>query len=510
MPWPLLHQFVIEDHCDRMSADAILWKTGSITHVDLRQTVRQIAGRLQAMGIGPGHRVAVYLPKCVEAAQMILGTLTSGATYVPIDPTAPPQRVHQLIDDAQVSLVVTTSALHQQLDGQEFKFAGPVVTISETGTGHALEDWAGTSNWRQADIACDQTAAILYTSGSTGSPKGVMLSHENISCFVDWAIKAFGMTGQDRFFSHAPFHFDLSTLDLFASMRLGACVYLPDHLELRFPPVITKVLESRKISVWYSVPTALRLLESHGGLEKRDLSNLRRVLFAGEVFPVADLRRLMSKLAGPRYANLYGPTETNVCTCYVLDEPPAPNETDIPIGLACPHLEVFLIDPQGQPVSDSQSGEICVRGPSITQGYWRQPELTDKSRWQGRKNSFRTGDRGIRQGDGTIRFLGRLDHQIKIRGHRVEILEIENLLMTHQEVAQAVVVLANPNDLDAKLVAFIRAEPGTQPTAATLCAFCESSLSHYSVPQQFEFVSNFPLVSTGKVDRQELALDALQ
>src|SRR5438128_6910099 len=426
MNWPLLHEHIVSVDHSRADRPAIVWSSGLLTHRELRNSVLGIAARLRRLGIGRNQRAAICLPKCVEAVQAVLGTLASGATYVPVDASAPASRIHHIISDAQVSLLFTTESIHEKLvaEGAD-KNLPPVTVVRELGTGHGLDHWL--ANISSEDIqlgSLDDTATILYTSGSTGLPKGVMLSHRNVSSFVQWAIERFGLSADDRFTSHAPFHFDLSTLDLFASLRVGASVFLIDEKMVRFPAAVAKVLEQQRISVWYSVPTALRLLREYGGLGRRDLSSLRLVFFAGEVFPVPSLRRLMQQLSHPRYVNLYGPTETNVCTYHVLDGTPGEDETAVPIGIPCEHLGVTIRGEIEKPIPSGEVGEICVTGPGVMQGYWRQSDVTRAVRFDGRDDSYRTGDFGY-WSDGTIQLAGRRDQQIKIRGHRVELLEIE-------------------------------------------------------------------------------------
>jgi acyl-coenzyme A synthetase/AMP-(fatty) acid ligase len=266
---------------------------------------------------------------------------------------------------------------------------------------------------------------------------------------------------------------------------------------------VAAVLEQQRISVWYSVPTALRLLREYGGLQRRDLSSLRLIFFAGEVFPVPSLRRLMEQLSHPRYVNLYGPTETNVCTYHILEVPPGEDEISIPIGIPCEHLAVTIRGEDGQPVASGQVGEICVTGPGVMQGYWQQQEVTKSVRFDGLDDSYRTGDFGY-WSDSAIRLAGRRDQQIKIRGHRVELLEIESQLVTHPQVDQAAVVLLAPHSLQAELVAFVTPANGGKPTQASLLSHCCQRLPDYAVPARVVIRDELPTTSTGKVDRQRL------
>jgi amino acid adenylation domain-containing protein len=501
-PPGLLHEGILRGHPPE--APALLWASGSLDHGTLRANMLHIASRLQACGVRSGDRVALALPKSPEMVQALLGVLAAGAAYVPVDPQAPAARIAALLQDAQPALVLATSQVLQAL--------GPATTLQARAIDPAA-DGSGLDAWLREipestpvlpPSGPDFLASILYTSGTTGRPKGVALTHGNIGSFVAWAAGRLGLRAEDRFASHAPLHFDLSTLDLFAPFLMGGSVVLLDEKAVRFPAAVARVLEERQVTVWYSVPTALRMLEERGNLAARDLSRLRLVLFAGEPFPPAALRALMRLLPHPRYANLYGPTETNVCTYHLLPGPPAENEAALPIGIPCEHLEVSLRDEAGKPVPEGTPGEMCVAGPGVMAGYWQAPEATRAVRLEGREDSYRTGDYGVLRPDGLIQFLGRRDQQVKIRGHRIELLEIESHLLAHPGVRQAAAVCSGPSG-DVRILAFVEPVPGSGPSPESLQAHCARVLPAYALPARIEIRNLLPLTATGKLDRRKLA-----
>ncbi len=506
-PCPLLHEHLFRVEASHDSKAAVVWPTGMLTHAQLRQSARRVAGRLGKSAIGRGNRVIVCLPKCAEAVQAIMGILASGAAYVPVDFSLPAARLKKVVADARASLMITAPMVEKKLrEAGPADGIAPLVVVSETGTGHGLAPWtAGSPAADPAPVELDDTAAMLYTSGSSGEPKAVMLSHRNIGSFVQWAVHKFGLQPDDRFSSHAPFHFDLSTIDLFASLNVGASVFLVSEKMAIFPAAVVRAVAEHRCTIWYSVPTALQLMLDHGGLGRLPLPSLRTVLFAGEAFPAAALRRLMLTLPSPRYVNLYGPTETNVCTYHILPDPPDERQKTIPIGLPCEHLEVRLLDDDRQPVTLGQTGEICVFGLAVMQGYWRKEELTRSVRFQGRQDSYRTGDLGSIEEDGLIHFRGRRDQQIKIRGHRVELLEIEGVVTTHPQIARAAVVWSCPQDLDGKLIAFVVPTSGQNPASMALRRYCATELPAHAVPASFVIVERLPTTSRGKIDRAGLA-----
>ena len=304
---------------------AVIDGARSVTYAELDDRANRLANLLRDLGVEKGDRVAVYLEKSIEAIVAIYGTLKAGAAYVPLDPQAPATRLGYIVRDAGVSVLLSARAKANAwepllrdgaaleaivaLDSDEPPKTDTAVRVL---TARDVEAASGT----RTDSGCIDfdLAYILYTSGSTGTPKGVMLTHRNCLAFVEWAAREFEITAKDRVSSHAPLHFDLSTFDLYAAALAGAPVVLvPTHVSA-FPAELRGFIESSRITVWYSVPSILTMLVLRSGLRRDQLPGLRTILFAGEVFPTAHLRELMQLLPHVRFANLYGPTETNVCT----------------------------------------------------------------------------------------------------------------------------------------------------------------------------------------------------
>ena len=285
-------------------------------------------------------------------------------------------------------------------------------------------------------------AYILYTSGSTGNPKGVMYSHKAALAFVNWCSETFEFNELDVFSSHAPFHFDLSIFDLYVSLKHGASVILIGEESGKQPMILAQLIVDRRISVWYSTPSILTLLVKYGKPEKFDYLNLRQVFFAGEVFPVKHLAALKSIWKHPKYFNLYGPTETNVCTYFEIPHVIPPDQTTaFPIGKSCSHFVCKAFDENCEQLKTGEEGELCVTGP-IMSGYWNLPErtqqvfFTDKSG----RTWYKTGDIVREQSDGNYVYISRKDRMVKRRGYRVELGEIESALYKHLSVVEAAVV----------------------------------------------------------------------
>ena len=338
-----------------------------------------------------------------------------------------------------------------------------------------------------------------------------MISHLNSLTFVNWAHDEYQIVQQDRVSSHAPFHFDLSILDLFCTLKAGGTICLVPGDVAAFPVRLAQWISERGITVWYSVPSALIQLVEHGQLERRDYGRLRWVLFAGEVFPCKYLRRLVQQIPQARYSNLYGPTETNVCTYYhVQSSDVAPDRTEpVPIGKACANTEVFALDEQGRVVAPGQEGELYVRCSTVMKGYWGRPDATAKTVLPNPLNSayadvmYRTGDIVKLMPSGDYQYVGRRDKMVKSRGYRIELGEIETALYAHPGVKEAAVVAVPDERIGARLMAYV--VPGDSAlTSSELMKFCSERVLRYMVPERIEMCSQLPKTSTGKIDKTTL------
>jgi acyl-coenzyme A synthetase/AMP-(fatty) acid ligase len=331
-----------------------------------------------------------------------------------------------------------------------------------------------------------------------------MVSHQNASSFVRWGSDTFRPGASDVFSAHAPFHFDLSVWDIFAAVRHGArLVVVPDYIG-KEPRALAELIARERITMWYSAPSTLSLLAQFGAIHKHDFSSLRMVLFAGEVFPVVHLRSLVRQLPHPRYFNLYGPTETNVCTWFETPRVvPEDRVEPYPIGRTCAHLKSRVVDGDGGPVPAGVEGELCISGTSVMLGYWGRPEMTndaflpaegDLERW------YRTGDIVAEDAEGNYRFIGRRDRMIKKRGYRIELGEIESCLYGHPDVRHVAVVALSSDRSETVVKAHIMPGGERRPSLMELKTFCSERLPVYMVPDAVAYHDDLPMTSTGKMD----------
>jgi amino acid adenylation domain-containing protein len=472
----------------------------SLTYAELDLLASRGATALRELGVQAGDRVGVWAPKSAHTVAMLYAILKAGAAYVPVDPLSPPQRAARVLRDAGCRVLCGDSErLARARDAAEEL---PTFDLAS-----GLERFEADTTERGCE---SDLAYILYTSGSTGRPKGVMLTHRNALAFVEWTVGRFDVHSEDRLASHAPFHFDLSVFDLYGAAMAGASLHLMAPGEESLGASMAAAIRSRRISVWYSVPSALTALCSAASAE--DLESLRVVLFAGEVFPMKHLRSLRELVPAARLANLYGPTETNVCTYHEVGGQLPAGDKPLPIGRGCENQEVFALDDELRLVAPGEVGELWVRGPTVMQGYWGDPGLTGQRLRQNPLHdlypdpTYRTGDLVRRLADDSYEFLGRSDHQIKSRGYRIELGEIETALLGHPDVREAAVVALPNDEIGHELVGYVSADSDLDPLE--LKRHCARSLPRYMIPRSIMVERSIPHTSTGKIDRQELAARA--
>ena len=492
---------------------AVVDRERTLTYAELDRVSSAMAHVLRAHGVGPGDRVGLWLEKSLEAVVGLYGTLKAGATYVPLDDQAPVARAAYIARDAGLRCLISDSA-HAIHWPQLLSAGAPLQAIVTAGEAPAQPADTHILPWStvaQAPATApvpvhgpDDLAYVLYTSGSTGEPKGVMLSHRNGLAFVDWAAREIGVNGEDRLSSHAPLHFDLSTFDLFAAAWGAAPVVLVPREASVFPRQLAAFIREQRITVWYSVPSILTQLVLRGDLEDAPLTSLRAIIFAGEVFPVKYLRRLLELVPQARFYNFYGPTETNVCTWYEVPTVDSLPES-LPIGRPLPAVRAIVEGEDGEPAPPGQPGELLIAGPTVMHGYWGDPARSAKTlSGNGGNRTYRTGDLVRQAHDGNLEFIGRRDSQIKTRGYRVELGEIEAALDALDIVVECAVLAVPDETVTNRLKAYVvTCEP---VTGAALAGACAERLPRYMIPEEFEFCSALPKSSTGKIDRRQLQL----
>jgi amino acid adenylation domain-containing protein len=499
--------------CDPDGVAVVDETGGLLTYAELDSWADGVAAALMRAGVAPGDRVGIALPKTPAAVAAIFGALKCGAAYVPVDVSGPVARGRAILEDCDVAAVAVDA---RHLDFVPGGLPPEAVLIwnaplpPEWASSPRLDELVSArseASHRQQVIASSALAYILYTSGSTGAPKGAMISHGNVLAFLDWCSSTFAPTAADRFSSVPPLHFDPSVMDLFLAIKHGASVHLLGADLVKAPGAVARFIAEHRLTIWNSTPSTLMLLLRFANLAEHDTSSLRLVMFGGEVFPVKALRQLRRLWPQAAFYNLYGPTETTVaCTAARLPSfIPEDREHPYPIGFPCSHCEAVVLGADGDLVPEGAEGILHIHGPSNFAGYWGRGDESlaafvdyDGRRW------YCTGDVVRFDGvEGHI-YLGRRDRMVKRRGHRIELDEIERALDAHPDIREAAVVAGKDSGDGVQLLAYVVFEAGRRRTTVELKAHCAGKLPVYMSPDRFVERQQLPRTSTGKVHYQAL------
>ncbi len=505
---------IIEQSANRTPQNvAFRCRERSLTYAELNEQALHLAALLQKSGVQPGDRVAIYMPKAIEMAVSVYGCLKAGAIYVPIDSTLPASRLKYVLDDAGVVAILTLERQKKQLDevwsALECK---PRVVVGLLSTG-SID--AEVIPWDSVDarykftppaLSENDPAYIIYTSGSTGEPKGILHSHASSLAYARLAATTYELRASDTLGNFAPLHFDQSTFEFFSGPLAGATTVLIPEEHMRFPASLAKLIDDEQLTIWYSVPFALVQLLLRGALETRDLSSLRWVLYGGEPFPVGHLRELMKRLPAATFSNVYGPAEVNQCTYFNLTQPPEDSNASIPIGQIWAETTGLIVDETDMPVATGDIGELLVNSSTTMQGYWNRPELTARALVQlthdgNRLQFFRTGDLVRELEDGNLEFHGRSDRQVKIRGNRVELDEIEAVILQLPGVLNAA-AFAQPDAAtnDRRIILAIIPSANMEFSTDQIQSEARKRLPTYAVPSEVIMTDNFPQTTSSKTD----------
>jgi amino acid adenylation domain-containing protein len=465
-----------------------------------------------------GDRVVLIMPKSAEAIASLFAILLNGGIYVPLDPRWPPERMDTTIRDCSPRFVIAdcSTEVLEQIHFWSGKYAGPISLPIIIPIGGDCISWSqamatDSGSFLEPEIDLEDPALILFTSGSTGLPKGVTLSHRAVGAFVRWAIDEFRISKSDRIACPSPLSFDLSTLDVYSMAFRGAtCVIVPENISL-VPKFLTQFISEQKVSIWYSVPSLLSSMLLDGNLSNYQFQELRLIAFAGEVFPSHYLERWRHCVPGAEFYNLYGPTETNVVAWYRV-----PSDFDfsrpIPIGNACPYAEL-TVDPADEPNPDQTAARsLLAAGESLMLGYWNRVEETEKAFVEladgqgGQKRFYRTGDRVVNTcASGNYVFVGRKDRQVKRRGYRIELGEIERVLGGHPQALEVAVASSQDSMQKTVISAFVRFVPDAIVSQVDLRIHCARVLPSYMIPDEIIPLPFIPRGSRGKIDYEALA-----
>lgn len=470
----------------------------ALTFAQLREKTCR-AGSYLAAHIGRGQPVAVYMEKTPDCLAAFFAAVSAGCFYVPLDTKMPPDRVRLIFDTLQPAFVF--------YDGKNAEaakaLAGDVPAALFEDACETTEDWLALEAVRAAHVDTD-LLYVLFTSGSTGVPKGVTISHRSMIDYAEWLHSALGIDEHCVFGNQAPFVFDNSTLDIYSTLKNGATAWIIPRKCFSFHKSMMRFLAEHSINTIFFVPSALIAIANSGILETTRPTSLERVYFCGEVMPNRQLNQWRRALPNASFCNMYGPTEiTDVCAYYVVDRP-FDDDEPLPIGKACENTRLLLLNQDDQPVGEGETGEICVLGTCLSLGYYNNPEQTARAFVQNPLNQafaermYRTGDLAKYNERGEIMFLGRKDFQIKHQGcYRVELGEIENILLSVPSVSNGCCLFDGEND---EIYCIYVGEEDE----AALVPQLRKKLPPYMMPNRYVRLERLPMTINDKIDRVAL------
>jgi amino acid adenylation domain-containing protein len=518
MTQPLLQTLVTAQAELRPDTPALVLGAQTVTYGQLEAWSNQLARLLQQAGCERGDRVCLLIPKSIPAIVAVLATIKADCIYVPMDISSPAARLQVMIETCEAKLLITTPAAatraKEVLAGLRTPLRIGWLDASAPPEGlPAVFTWsdlgampAGALEYRNAS---GDTAHILFTSGSTGIPKGVMITHSNVEHYVRWAARYFDYQPGDKVSGHPPLIFDLSTMDIYTTLSTGATLYLVTPEMSVLPNKLAEFIRKAELTQWFSVPSLLNYMAKFDVIRQDDFPAMKRLLWCGEAFPTPALMHWMKRLPHVQFTNLYGPTEATIASSYyTLPACPADEAAMVPIGGACEGEELLVLDEALNPVADGETGDLYIRGVGLSPGYWRDAEKTNQmflpNPRQPGDRIYRTGDLASKR-DGLFYLHGRADSQIKSRGYRIELGEIERALHSIEGLKESAVVAVDMGGFEgATICCAYSVNDGVALPVPELRQKLSAKLPAYMVPAQWLQLPVLPQNSNGKIDKKNL------
>ena len=520
----LINDYATHQAAVRPDAIAIVSGNQKLTYAELEERSNRLANLIIRAGCEQGDRICLFMDKTPAAIVAMHGIMKADCVYVPIDITSPPPRVQRIVESCRPRLVlidqVGSKLLHavlQQLPETQQPMIGSMELASANEVGsqcvlvaNDLQDVSATAP--VCKNSPSDPAHILFTSGSTGIPKGVVLSHQNVTHFVDWGREYFGIGSDDKVSGHPPLHFDLSTFDIYGSISAGAELHMVPAMANLLPNLLVKFIRESKLTQWFSVPSALTMMARSEAVTANDFPSLRRLLWCGEGLPTPTLIHWMKRLPHVQFTNLYGPTETTIASSYyTVPACPEDVQQQIPIGQPCEGEQLFVLDDQLRVVEQGEQGDLYISGEGLSLEYWEDSAkskavfLQPNEKLGLPRRLYKTGDLAYQGKEGLFNFLGRNDSQIKSRGYRIELGEIESAMNAIGMLKDCAVVGVSTEGFEGTAIccAFV---PGSQPevTPQTIRSNAAKLLPSYMLPAHWLSFGNLPKTGNGKTDRKKL------
>ncbi|MCU1335686.1 MAG: AMP-dependent synthetase and ligase [Bryobacterales bacterium] len=491
-----------------------------MTYGELEESSNRLAQMLKAVGCQRGDRVGLLMSKSIPAIVGMIGILKAECIYVPLDSSSPAPRLARIVQVCEPKYILaegaTRSLLSTLLSDNQIRSSVRIGFLEPRQPVDAGIDiaffWDDLSSMPALAPAFESkpedAAHILFTSGSTGVPKGVIITHSNVMHFLKWATRYFGTAASDRISCHPPLNFDLSTFDIYGTFIAGAELHLIAPKISLVPHKLAEFIRESQLTQWFSVPSVLKYMAQFDVVQFNDFPSLKRLLWSGEALPTPTLIYWMKRLPSVTFTNLYGPTETTIASSYyTVPHCPENEASRIPIGKACEGEELIVLDESMQPVGIGEVGDLYIRGVGLSPGYWRNPEKTASAfliHAEGGR-MYKTGDLAKTGEDGLIDLLGRTDSQIKSRGHRIELGEIETALHALGLLRECAVVAVPTDGFEGMIIcsAYVPAI-GADASTWNLRERLSEVLPPYMVPSRWMAFDALPLNINGKIDRPRL------
>jgi amino acid adenylation domain-containing protein len=495
-----LHQLFEAQAAQTPGAVALVYEDAELTYAELNRRANQLAHYLQKFGAGADARVGILLERSPELVVGLLGTLKAGAAYVPLDPSYPAERLAFMLADARVRVLLTVRQLAEAVPGH----AADVVCLDLDAEAIGAETG---EHAPPTDVVAENLAYVIYTSGSTGRPKGAMLAHRGVVNSVWWMQRAHRLNADDATLLKTPLGFDASVWELFWPLSCGARVVIARPGGQKDTGYLVETIRKHLVTTIYFVPPLLSVFLDEEGLA--EASSIRQVICGGESLPVETMRRFFQRLPSAQLHHSYGPTETSIGSTEWTCTPEFARPT-VHIGRPVANTQIYVLDEHLQPVPPGVAGELYIGGEGLARGYLHRPALTGAAfiphpfGREGGERLYRTGDVARYLNDGNIEFRGRADNQVKVRGLRVELGEIETALGAHEGVRECAVVTREDAAGDKRFVAYIVARADAPPSTNELRQHLREKLPEFMLPSAFVFLEALPLMPSGKVNRHAL------
>lgn len=476
---------------------AFVDENGALTFKQLKNDAMAIASFLISEGIRR-EPIAIFMPKSKECIAAFMGSAYSGNFYCPIDTAMPTERINKILIKLQPKMVITVAECADKI--AEWDYDGKYVIYDEAVKTEISESAVTSVMDKQIDM---DLLYVLFTSGSTGIPKGVAITHQSVIDYAKWVTETFHITSEDRFANQSPFYFDKTIFEIYATIKEGATMYIIPQLFLSFPIKLMQYLEENEITTIFWVPSVMCAVVNLKAFTKLVPSKLTKIFFSGEPMPTKQLNVWRKYLPNATYTNLYGPTEiTDVCTYYTLNREFGDDEP-LPIGWSCRNTEILVLNEENQLVKGDETGELCIRGRALAMGYYNDPERSDMGFVQNPLNKafrdliYRSGDIVRYNRYGEIEYLGRKDFQIKHRGYRIDLGEIETASGMIENIERCACVY---DEKKSEIVMFYVGNV----TGEEIAKILESKIPQYMIPKRYVKKLALPLNGNGKINRLEL------